>query len=281
MIEKLLICTDLDRTLIENGEQPASVDALARFKALASRHEVSIAYVTGRDRCLVEQAIVGYQLPTPDYVVADVGSSIYQIDTNSDWQLDSGWERAIATDWQGHSHAEIQQLLREFTVLHLQEAAKQNRYKLSYYLNLDEPREILFSLIRDKLASGAIRSNLIWSVDEATATGLLDILPQQANKFHAIEYLMQTQGFDLQNTVFSGDSGNDLEVLCSPIAATLVANAHPEVKSIAIETAQRHGLSNQLYRATGDFLGMNGNYAAGILEGIAHYHPHTLEWMTI
>ncbi len=26
-------------------------------------------------------------------------------------------------------------------------------------------------------------------------------------------------------------------------------------------------------------MGMNGNYAAGILEGIAHYHPDTIEWM--
>ena len=24
---------------------------------------------------------------------------------------------------------------------------------------------------------------------------------------------------------------------------------------------------------------MNGNYGAGMLEGIAHYHPHTLAWM--
>jgi hypothetical protein len=33
------------------------------------------------------------------------------------------------------------------------------------------------------------------------------------------------------------------------------------------------------YQAQGGFLGMNGNYSAGILEGIAHYHPDTLPWM--
>jgi hypothetical protein len=24
---------------------------------------------------------------------------------------------------------------------------------------------------------------------------------------------------------------------------------------------------------------MNGNYGAGMLEGIAHYHPGSIEWM--
>jgi hypothetical protein len=28
--------------------------------------------------------------------------------------------------------------------------------------------------------------------------------------------------------------------------------------------------------ARGDFLGMNGNYSAGILEGIAHFHTDVL-----
>ncbi|HEX23221.1 MAG TPA: haloacid dehalogenase, partial [Chromatiales bacterium] len=27
-----------------------------------------------------------------------------------------------------------------------------------------------------------------------------------------------------------------------------------------------------------DFLGMNGNYAAGVLEGLVHFHPETPHW---
>gem|GEM_PF-4546436 len=33
--------------------------------------------------------------------------------------------------------------------------------------------------------------------------------------------------------------------------------------------------TNSLYLARGAFLGMNGNYSAGILAEIAHYHPDT------
>jgi hypothetical protein len=39
------------------------------------------------------------------------------------------------------------------------------------------------------------------------------------------------------------------------------------------------GLGDTLYCARGGFLGMNGNYCAGVLEGLAHYIPETREWM--
>jgi len=38
-------------------------------------------------------------------------------------------------------------------------------------------------------------------------------------------------------------------------------------------------LSDTLYIAKGDFLDMNGNYAAGVLEGVAHFLPETITWM--
>ena len=39
------------------------------------------------------------------------------------------------------------------------------------------------------------------------------------------------------------------------------------------------GLSNPETSRRGNFYGMNGNYSAGILEGIAHYHPDLVSWM--
>jgi hypothetical protein len=58
----------------------------------------------------------------------------------------------------------------------------------------------------------------------------------------------------------------------------LVANATADVRADAaalVEAAGTHGL---LYQATGDFHDMNGCYAAGILEGVAHYLPETVQW---
>ena len=86
-------------------------------------------------------------------------------------------------------------------------------------------------------------------------------------------------GFSFENTVFSGDSGNDIEVLASPVAAVLVANSQPDVRELATLLANENGCPDKLYIAKGDFHGMNGNYSAGILEGIAHYFPYTKDWI--
>ncbi len=72
----LLLCTDLDRTLIPNGAQPESPQARGRFNGLVRQPHITLVFVTGRDRGLVEQAIGEYGLPSPEFVIADAGSSI-------------------------------------------------------------------------------------------------------------------------------------------------------------------------------------------------------------
>ena len=84
---------------------------------------------------------------------------------------------------------------------------------------------------------------------------------------------MEHLGFDLTNTVFAGDSGNDLAVLTSHIKSVLVGNACSRVREDSLQQALNMGEANALYFAKGGFLGMNGNYSAGILEGVAHYIP--------
>ena len=79
MTKPILICTDLDRTLLPNGKQPESPGARAGFRRLVSRPEITLAYVSGRHRRLVEDAIREYELPLPDWVIGDVGTTIYQV----------------------------------------------------------------------------------------------------------------------------------------------------------------------------------------------------------
>ena len=113
MLESLLICTDLDRTLIANGPQSESPAARQHFMTLAARPEVTLVYVSGRHRALVEQAITNYCLPLPDFVVGDVGTTIYHVGPQQDWQRQTDWEQEIALDWGGYSHTELKQLLQD------------------------------------------------------------------------------------------------------------------------------------------------------------------------
>jgi hypothetical protein len=273
---RLLLCTDLDRTLLPNGPQAESPGARDKFRQLALQPGVTLVYVTGRDRTLVEDAIDEYRLPQPDYVIADVGSTIYEIQQH-DWRHWDKWQQEISPDWAGRSHDDMHSLFSSSLLLKLQEDTKQNTYKLSYYVPLGADHETLMSEMHATLVNMKIRASLIWSIDELAGTGLLDVLPASANKRHAIEFLMKQLGFDLSNTVFAGDSGNDLAVLTSPIRSVLVANASADVRDEAKQMALNLGEMDALYFAHGGFLGMNGNYSAGILEGVAHYMPETTD----
>lgn len=266
---KLLICTDLDRTLIPNGQAPESLYARTLFKLLTAQLNITLAYVTGRNQDLVRNAIVEYNLPMPDYIIADVGSSIYQIEPQDKWGLVPEWSVLLTQTWPGHKV--LQDLFQDIKILQLQEAPHQSTFKLSYYAPLDCNVSALLKEITQKLQSHNFKASTIWSVDETK--GLLDIVPINATKRFAIEFLMQKTAFKEQETIFAGDSGNDLPVLISPIPAILVANASEEIKNQALEQVKAAGLSHRLYLAKGDYLSMNGNYSAGILEGIAHYHP--------
>jgi hydroxymethylpyrimidine pyrophosphatase-like HAD family hydrolase len=150
---------------------------------------------------------------------------------------------------------------------------------LSYYVVPTIDIDKLLTEMQKRLDQKQITASLIWSVDETTNTGLLDILPATATKRHAVEFLMTEQGFTLDNTLFAGDSGNDLPVLTSPIHSVLVANATNEVREQALQMATTQGTRDALYLARGTLLGMNGNYGAGILEGCVHYMPATLAWI--
>ena len=77
--------------------------------------------------------------------------------------------------------------------------------------------------------------------------------------------------------VFAGDSGNDLDALTSGLQAILVKNAMAEVRKEAVNKMSHKDMLNRLYLPEGNFWGLNGNYAAGVMEGLVHFVPETRE----
>jgi len=269
---RLLLCTDMDRTVIPNGSQPEDPAARPRFRAFCRRPEICLAYVTGRHLQLVQQAIADYELPAPDYAITDVGSRIYQVRAGN-WRSMSQWEELIAPDWGGKSHAELERALRPISELTLQEAEKQNRFKLSYYLELDVDREPVMQRMRRTLVNLGVAASLIWSVDDLTQVGLLDVLPENATKLHGVKFLQQQLSYTHDEVLFAGDSGNDLPVLGSDVRSVLVANASVEVKQQARQLVDEAGHAESLYLAQEGVEPFGGNYAAGVLQGVYHFFP--------
>jgi sucrose-6-phosphatase len=277
MTDRILLCSDLDRTLLPNGLQPESPRARPLLRRLAEHPGVTLVYVSGRHLALIEAAIEEYVLPRPAFAVGDVGTSIYR-PSDGDWRLWERWSEHIAPDWAGYSRDDLERLCADIDGIALQEAEKQGRFKLSYYAAADIDHAALCARMQARLREQGIRASVVWSVDETSMTGLLDVLPAAATKLGAVRFLMAELGIAEANTLFAGDSGNDLPVLTSGIPAVLVANATTEVRAQALRKAPANG---RLYCARGGFMEMNGNYAAGVLEGLAHFHPVLAAWLSV
>jgi sucrose-6F-phosphate phosphohydrolase len=277
-MQPILLCSDLDRTLLPNGKEEESPMARPLLREIAKEDWLKLAYVSGRSQNLMAEAVQTYALPWPDFAITDVGTMIFEPKRNCVWHK---WHEALRSDWPFGSMEDArafgEALARHFP-LRAQEEEKQSLYKLSFYTRPQRDESMLAQLAAFLQEKG-IFANIIFSVDTQTQEGLLDILPKKANKLFAIRFLMESIGFTKANTVFAGDSGNDLEVLASDIPSVLVANATLEVKEEAIALAKRHGTLATLYIAKGGFFGMNGHYAAGVLEGLCYLHPEVRDYM--
>ena len=276
--DQVLLCTDLDRTLLPNGPEPESSGARGMIGALARQGLIRLTYVTGRDKTLVSEAIKSYNLPWPDFVIADVGTTIYCTENRS-WNQVADWNKRLQTAWQGLTAKDIEKIVTPLPECRLQEKSKQKLFKLSFYLPLESSPLEAEQTLKNRLEHNGLRAQVIHSVDQVHQTRLLDILPPEADKNSAIVFLADHLGFGREDCLFCGDSGNDLDVFAGPMHSVLVANALPEVKDKVRKMAENPRLRQKNYIAQGGFLHMNGCYAAGILEGLAHFFPTFSFWM--
>jgi len=270
--QRLFLCTDMDRTIIPNGFQSEPQGARKAFSYLCQQPNVTLAYVTGRHVSLVKQAIKNYALPVPSYAITDVGTKIYQV-SKGIWQQMADWEAEIDKDWQGKTHGQLKQILKPINELRLQESSKQNTHKLSYYLPLYLDKESVISRIEAYLQDADVNASVMWSIDEPKNIGLVDVLPQHATKLHAIEFLQNKLDYALNDVIFAGDSGNDLPVLTSRIPSVLVGNASDDIKHAAQQLSRHYGHASALYLAKSRVEANDGNYAAGVLQGVEHFLP--------
>lgn len=272
-----LLCTDLDRTLVPNGEQPESPLARPVLWHLLRSHSMSLAYVSGRDLGRVLHAIDDYGLQTPDVIVADVGTSIY-VPQGGGWQLHEEWHTLIGQDWNGLDSAGIGESLQAFDELETQEADRQTTFKRSYYLPRDNDSQSLAQRLESHLQGLGVKASLVFSDDPEKNIQLLDILPVHATKLEAIVHTQKMLGVDNKASLFSGDSGNDVTALASHLLSVTVRNADKATREAVQRLARDNDTLQSSYQAEGnlplaDGQLLNGNYAAGIVEGLVHFNP--------
>lgn len=233
---KHILATDLDGTLVGDSE---GLQQLLKFYD-EQVYEVSLIYITGRYYDSALSLIESENLPIPDVLVTDVGTTIH---IGKDFEKDTEWERRMTENWMPE---EIDQIASTIPGLTKQPLLLENR--CSYYVEEKQPVEEF----NHRLEDSGIPYKLIFSGGRD-----VDIVPLPSGKGQALQYLLTKYNAHDAKLLVAGDSGNDLEMLTLGFPSVIVGNAQPELLE-----SEEHPL---IFRATKGFAG-------GIQEAWNHFH---------
>lgn len=272
---KRVLATDLDGTLIPlDGDEQNRADLRILAREIRD-NAISLVFVTGRHFTSVSNAIEESQLPQPDWIICDVGTSILERGSNGEFRSIDAYDEYLQQIISPMPIDALRERLETIRGLRLQEAEKQSRFKLSYYADAKE-LDRLVDRIQQELNVTKAPYSIIHSVDPFNGDGLIDLLPAEASKAHALQWWSTYARLDRDSIVFAGDSGNDLAALTAGYRAIVVANADHGVIQRAYNEHREAGWKNRLYIA-------RDKATSGVLEGcrwfemIGHETPLGLE----
>ena len=218
-----VLATDLDGTLIPLDNQPENARDLSLLGEQLRSNQVTLTFVTGRHLASVEDAIKQHSLPTPDWVICDVGTSIYHHE-QGDFHLANPYVEHLQSIVGEYSTKAVREKFSTWNQLRPQEEEKQGTFKLSFYCDAKEV-ETLVANIRSTLGEHDIPYNVIGSVDPFNGDGLIDLLPANVSKAYALQWWTRHTGMANEEAVFAGDSGNDLAAMTAGYRTIVVGNA--------------------------------------------------------
>lgn len=252
---RFLFAADLDGTLLPNTTLDPPPGCLARTQRLLDAllaHDCPVCFISGRHLALARQGQQDFDLPQPSFWLCNVGSEIY----DGAGVLDDGWQHLLG---QRFDHDAMWRQLADIPGIRPQEDEKQGPHKFSLYAE-QAATAPLQKLIASRMVNMRPDLRLVTSVEEATARGLIDILPRGAGKAAALHYICDHAGFDFNQTFFAGDSGNDLDALISGVCGTLVGNAPADVRHQAEMALAEHPAARIHFA--------RAPYGDGVIEGL-------------
>ncbi len=256
------LTTDLDGTLIPFSNDRQSFDALEQIRGQLATTGLPLVFVTGRHLDYVVEGINTHHLPQPDWILCDVGTSVYE-------RIGTEYRRSNVFDGRldeivGETDIEaLRNDLAELSGFRLQEAFKQVRHKLSYYVDADALDKCHASA-ESYLREHRLPYSVISSRDPFNGDGLVDVLPQNVSKAFALDWWCHIRGFRNDEILFCGDSGNDFAALIAGYRTVVVGNADRQLAARVHRIHGEQGWHDRLLLASNPS-------AAGVLEGMHWY----------
>lgn len=257
-----VLATDLDGTLIPLPDTPANQEDLVTLGKSLQAAEATLVFATGRHFESVMEAVEQYALPTPDWIVCDVGSAIYQR-KGEQYEAFEAYEAHLAGTSDGIDRQAIENVLESIEGLELQAPDHQQRFKISYQ-STAETVDDLVETVQAKLAESGLPYDCMGSLDPFLNCGLLDVMPRGVSKAYALLWLSTHANFHPDEVIYSGDSGNDYAALASGFRAIIVANGSKGLADKVATTLAERDLSERLYVA-------EGKATSGVLAGCRHF----------
>ncbi len=242
---RFTLATDLDGTFLGGSKEVRRVlyDWIENNRAT-----VGLIFVTGRDPQFIMEMCRANELPWPEYVVGDVGTTIAEVGPDGMIKPIAPLERAIAAQW-NDAGPKVRSTLEGHPGLALQ--STRFRYRVSYDLDMDS---------FDGSAKSKIDAlGLDWLISDDR---YFDVLPKGISKGPSIKRLIQHLGISAQRVLCAGDTVNDHSMLASGLQSVAVGNSEPALIELlegieSVHFAAAHG-------------------AGGILEAIAAFNLHDL-----
>ncbi|KFX69254.1 glucosylglycerol-phosphate synthase [Pseudomonas taeanensis MS-3] len=232
----MLLATDLDGTFLTGD----SKDRLSLYQAITSHPDIQLAYVTGRSLETVLPLLDDPTLPQPDYIIADVGASLYHGDTLQPIQP---LQNDIDARWPGES--QVASALIDYPDMQRQDVPQTRR--CSYFCSPERSADPALKAIAEQLDC-----DLLYSAER-----YLDFLPRGVNKGSSLLALVDLLGLERDQVLVAGDTLNDLSMLTSGLMGVCVGDSEAELLEQTRQCPQ--------------VLHASRSGCGGILQAIAHF----------
>lgn len=238
-----VLATDLDGTFL--GGSAKAREQLYDFIE-DNRDTIGLIFVTGRHPEFIHDHTDTFGIPLPDYVIADVGTTIAQVLSPGIVLPVPELEAPIAEAWNGKAE-QVLALMAKVDGLTLQDTPF--RHRLSYDISPDG-----FDA-SDLLPLRALEVDVLISDNR-----FVDVLPKGVSKGPTLRKLIEVLGIPEHRVLTAGDTLNDISMLTADLHAVAVGGSEQALYDHLPQSPKIH-----LARGEG---------AAGILEAIAAFDLH-------
>ncbi|MGX9217409.1 glucosylglycerol-phosphate synthase [Massilia varians] len=237
---RLVLATDLDGTLLAGTSEARRRvrDLFAAAAEAPADARPTLVFVTGRGLETVMPLLSDPTIPSPDYIIADVGATVVDRELRPVEPI----QHELTSHWPG-SQA-VLRALSGFPQLVRQSVPQERR--CSFLASEDAVTPALQAAVE------ALGCELLFS-----AGRYLDVLPRGVGKGAALRRLAAVAGFDPASVVVAGDTLNDLSMFEAGFRGVVVGGAEPALVERVRRNARVHVAS------------LEG--CGGILEGLVRH----------